>query len=76
MCFFLNNFGSIETLPEKRNMEGKHFCPNVHIILVGNKNDLLKDECMRQELAKMKQEPMRPDKCLEIWQTRSALLGA
>lgn len=33
----------------------KHFCPNVPIILVGNKKDLRQDEHTRRELAKMKQ---------------------
>lgn len=33
----------------------KHFCPNVPIILVGNKKDLRHDEHTRRELAKMKQ---------------------
>lgn len=33
----------------------KHFCPNVPIILVGNKKDLRNDEHTRRELAKMKQ---------------------
>lgn len=33
----------------------KHFCPNVPIILVGNKKDLRNDEHTRRELTKMKQ---------------------
>ena len=33
----------------------KHFCPNVPIILVGNKKDLRNDDHTRRELAKMKQ---------------------
>lgn len=65
-CFFINNLYSTENCPGKRNVEIKHFCLNVYIILVGNKNLILKDECMRQELAKIKQEPIKPDKCLEI----------
>lgn len=36
----------------------KHFCPNVPIILVGNKKDLRNDEHTRRELAKMKQVGM------------------
>ena len=36
----------------------KHFCPNVPIILVGNKKDLRQDEHTRRELAKMKQVSM------------------
>lgn len=39
----------------------KHFCPNVPIILVGNKKDLRHDENTKRELMKMKQEPVRPE---------------
>lgn len=39
----------------------KHFCPNVPIILVGNKRDLRHDENTKRELMKMKQEPVRPE---------------
>ena len=35
----------------------KHFCPNVPIILVGNKKDLRSDEATKRELMKMKQVP-------------------
>lgn len=37
----------------------KHFCPNVPIILVGNKKDLRNDPHTIKELAKMKQEPVK-----------------
>nr|KAF6311109.1 ras-like protein family member A [Myotis myotis] len=47
--------------PEKWTPEVKHFCPNVPIILVGNKKDLRNDEHTRRELAKMKQEPVKPE---------------
>lgn len=46
---------SAENIPEKWTPEVKHFCPNVPIILVGNKKDLRQDEHTRRELAKMKQ---------------------
>lgn len=48
-------FLSSENIPEKWTPEVKHFCPNVPIILVGNKKDLRNDEHTRRELAKMKQ---------------------
>ncbi len=44
-----------ENIPEKWTPEVKHFCPNVPIILVGNKKDLRNDEHTRRELIKMKQ---------------------
>lgn len=48
-------FSYTENIPEKWTPEVKHFCPNVPIILVGNKKDLRNDEHTRRELAKMKQ---------------------
>ena len=39
----------------------KHFCPNVPIVLVGNKKDLRNDEATKKELMKMKQEPVRSE---------------
>merc|ERR1719495_1874599 len=41
--------------------EVKHFCPNVPIILVGNKKDLRNDPNTIKELGQMKQEPVKPD---------------
>lgn len=49
-----------ENIPEKWTPEVKHFCPNVPIILVGNKKDLRNDEHTRRELAKMKQVSEAP----------------
>lgn len=46
---------TIENIPEKWTPEVKHFCPNVPIILVGNKKDLRNDDHTKRELAKMKQ---------------------
>lgn len=57
MCILLLS----ENIPEKWTPEVKHFCPNVPIILVGNKKDLRNDEHTRRELAKMKQEPVKPE---------------
>eukprot|EP00106_Octopus_bimaculoides_P001071 XP_014768513.1 PREDICTED: ras-like GTP-binding protein RHO isoform X3 [Octopus bimaculoides] len=61
MCFSIDSPDSLENIPEKWTPEVKHFCPNVPIILVGNKKDLRNDETTRRELAKMKQEPVRAD---------------
>ncbi|XP_053436962.1 transforming protein RhoA-like [Nycticebus coucang] len=61
MCFSIDSPDSLENIPEKWSPEVKHFCPSVPIILVGNKKDLQNDEHTRQELAKMKQEPVKPD---------------
>ncbi|KTG37528.1 hypothetical protein cypCar_00018484, partial [Cyprinus carpio] len=65
MCFSVDSPDSLENIPEKWTPEVKHFCPNVPIILVGNKKDLRNDEHTRRELAKMKQAgPLYFVKCI------------
>ena len=59
MCFSIDSPDSLENIPEKWTPEVRHFCPNVPIILVGNKKDLRNDEGTKRELAKMKQEPVK-----------------
>ncbi|XP_016357433.1 rho-related GTP-binding protein RhoA-A-like [Sinocyclocheilus anshuiensis] len=61
MCFSIDSPDSLENIPEKWTPEVKHFCPNVPIILVGNKKDLRNDDHTRRELLKMKQEPVKPE---------------
>ena len=61
MCFSIDSPDSLENIPEKWTPEVRHFCPNVPIILVGNKKDLRNDENTRRELSKMKQEPVKMD---------------
>lgn len=61
MCFSVDSPDSLENIPEKWVPEVKHFCPNVPIILVANKKDLRNDEHVRNELARMKQEPVRTE---------------
>jgi len=58
MCFSIDSPDSLENIPEKWTPEVKHFCPNVPIILVGNKKDLRNDQNTIRELSKMKQEPV------------------
>merc|ERR1711923_4088 len=58
MCFSIDSPDSLENIPEKWTPEVKHFCPNVPIILVGNKKDLRNDSSTIKELGKMKQEPV------------------
>ncbi|XP_076039887.1 ras-like GTP-binding protein Rho1 isoform X2 [Oratosquilla oratoria] len=61
MCFSIDSPDSLENIPEKWTPEVKHFCPNVPIILVGNKKDLRNDPNTMKELQKMKQEPVKPE---------------
>lgn len=61
MCFSIDSPDSLENIPEKWNPEVKHFCPNVPVLLVGNKRDLRNDEQTKRELMKLRQEPVRSD---------------
>uniref|UniRef100_A0A3B5QEU4 Rho-related GTP-binding protein RhoC-like n=1 Tax=Xiphophorus maculatus TaxID=8083 RepID=A0A3B5QEU4_XIPMA len=61
MCYSIDSPDSLENISEKWTPEVKHFCPNVPIILVGNKKDLRNDENTRRDLAKMKQEPVKTE---------------
>lgn len=61
MCFSIDSPDSLENIPEKWNPEVKHFCPNVPIVLIGNKKDLRNDDITKKELMKLRQEPVRPE---------------
>jgi len=61
MCFSIDSPDSLENIPEKWTPEVRHFCPNVPIILVGNKKDLRNDENTKRELLKMNQAPLKHD---------------
>ena len=61
MCFSIDSPHSLENIPEKWTPEVKYFCPNVPIILVGNKKDLRNDEDTKRELMRMRQEPVRSE---------------
>ena len=58
MCFSIDSPDSLENIPEKWTPEVKHFCPNIPIILVGNKKDLRNDQSTIRELQKNKQVPV------------------
>ncbi|XP_078385026.1 ras-like GTP-binding protein RHO [Oculina patagonica] len=61
MCFSIDSPDSLENIQERWTPEVRHFCPNVPIILVGNKKDLRNDEYIIKKLSKMKQEPVRSE---------------
>jgi len=44
----------------------RHFCPNVPIILVGNKKDLRNDPQTIRDLARNKQEPVKTEQGKQI----------
>lgn len=61
MCFSIDLPDSLENIQDKWMPEVKHFCPNVPIILVGNKRDLRYDVETIKELAVVKQQPVRTE---------------
>ena len=50
MCFSIVSMDSFENILQKWAPEIKHFCPNVPIILVGNKQDLRSSESNKREV--------------------------
>ena len=59
LCFSINSPDSFINIPEKWAPEVSHFCPNVPIVLVGNKSDLRNDEETLSQLQKFKQTPVK-----------------
>jgi Ras homolog gene family, member A len=59
MCFGIDSPDSFENIYEKWVPEIKHFCPNICIVLVGNKKDLRNDEQTKNALMKMRQTPVK-----------------
>ncbi|XP_013390100.1 ras-like GTP-binding protein Rho1 [Lingula anatina] len=72
MCFSIVSPDSLQNIAEKWIPEVKHYCPNVPIVLVGNKKDLRCDPNMIRELAKMNQKPVS----YEDGQTMAYKIGA
>ena len=70
LCFSIDNPESLESIAERWTREVRQFCPDVPIILVGNKKDLRNDENIKRELANMKQKLVKYEEgaavCKEI----------
>ncbi|KAF1742896.1 hypothetical protein MXB_351, partial [Myxobolus squamalis] len=69
MCFSIESPESISNIKDKWTPEVKHFCPNVPIVLVGNKKDLRYDEDIIKDLAKSKLKPVSPEEGMDMCQT-------
>ena len=61
MCFSIDSPNSLKNIQEKWTPEVRHFCPNVPIVLVGNKKDLRYNEQICRELANSNQKPVRTE---------------
>ena len=61
MCFSVDSPESFKNIRAKWVPEIKHFCRNVPIILVGNKEDLRHDMARLEELNKMSQALITPE---------------
>ncbi|KAI6239814.1 Rho-1 [Aphelenchoides fujianensis] len=66
MCYSIDSPDSLDNIPEKWTPEVCHFCPNVPIILVGNKKDLRTDPQTIRDLDRNKQEPVKTDQAKAI----------
>ena len=66
MCFSIDSPKNFENITKRWTPEVRHFCPDVPIILVGNKKDLRHDENRTRILAQMKQKPVKYEKGASI----------
>ncbi|KAJ6215908.1 hypothetical protein RDWZM_010408 [Blomia tropicalis] len=66
ITFSIDSPDSLSNVILKWYPEVAHYCPNVPIILVGNKMDLRNDPDTISELAKMKQEPVTTEDGMNI----------
>ncbi|XP_054706503.1 ras-like GTP-binding protein Rho1 [Uloborus diversus] len=72
ICFGIDDPDSLANVTEKWYPEVRHFCPNVPILLVGNKKDLRCDEGTIHELASLNQEPVSVEKAYYVAQAINA----
>ncbi len=66
ITFSIDAPDSLYNITQKWWPEVKHFCPNIPIVLVGNKVDLRTDPTTLAELAKMKQLPVSTEQGLAM----------
>ncbi|XP_059169695.1 ras-like GTP-binding protein Rho1, partial [Physella acuta] len=59
LCYSIDHPVSLENVLHNWTPEVKHFCPNVPVILVGNKKDLRNDPRTIENLARSKQSPVK-----------------
>ncbi|VDQ01079.1 unnamed protein product [Trichobilharzia regenti] len=57
---------SLANIKEKWIPEVKHFCPDVPIVLVGNKSDLRNDDKVISELARIGQHPVTAEEARAV----------
>ncbi|CAL8107562.1 unnamed protein product [Calicophoron daubneyi] len=61
ICFSVDSPDSLMNVREKWISEVRYFCEAVPVILVGLKKDLRLDQTTRNELRRLKQEPVSPE---------------
>ncbi|GMS81081.1 hypothetical protein PENTCL1PPCAC_3256, partial [Pristionchus entomophagus] len=61
ICFSIDSPDSFLNITEKWAPEVRHFCPDVPIVLIGNKKDHRNDSQTISELQKMKEEPVKTE---------------
>lgn len=72
ICFSIDCPDSLANVMEKWAPEIKHYCPDVPIILCGNKKDLRNNERVIKELEEAKQKPV----CIEDGLVTATKIGA
>ena len=59
ICFSVDSPDSLANITEKWWPEVRHFCPNVPVVVVGNKADLRTDEQTIAKLGALRQKPVQ-----------------
>ena len=66
ICYSVDNPDSLKNVSEKWWPEVRHFCPNVPVIVVGNKADLRTDEKTIAKLDVLRQKPVESSEGREV----------
>ena len=66
ICYGIDSPDSLMNIYEKWAPEIKHFCPNVPVVLCGNKKDLRHNEEIKLSLQSQKQKPVSVDEGQEV----------
>ena len=72
ISYAIDSPDSLSNTVEKWAPEVKHFCPDVPIILCGNKKDLRNNDETKRELQAVKQKPVTVDEGLKVAEKISA----